>query len=458
MAVFIRSSSMPTTARELADWHFRSGAIDRLLPPWEDVEVLERPGAMADGAVARFRMRKFGIGIEWVARHHDVHPGRGFSDTQERGPFRSWVHRHSFLPEGDRASMLEDRVQYELPGGVLGRALGGRTVAADLERMFAWRHQRTRHDLQHHAAFPGERLRVAVSGTNGLVGGSLVPFLSTGGHDVRRIVRGKADAARGDVAWDTGSASFDARALEGLDAVVHLAGAGIADVRWSEERKREIVASRVGPTASLARTLASLERKPRVLVCASAIGWYGDRPAPQRVDEDSAIGEGFLAETCEAWERATDAARDAGIRVVNLRIGVVLSARGGALAKLLPPFRMGLGGAVGSGEQGMSWIDLDDLLGALRFVMSADVHGPVNAVAPEPCSNREFGRTLGRAIGRPAVAPLPAPAVRAMFGEMGERLLLEGAYVRPARLRQLGFRWALPDLEAAFRFETGRFG
>ena len=135
----------------------------------------------------------------------------------------------------------------------------------------------------------------------------------------------------------------------------------------------------------------------------------------------------------------------------------MLSARGGALAKLLPPFRMGLGGAVGSGKQGMSWIDLDDLLGALRFVMSADVHGPVNAVAPEPCSNREFGRTLGRAIGRPAVAPLPAPAVRAMFGEMGERLLLEGAYVRPARLQQLGFRWALPDLEAAFRFETGSF-
>ena len=457
MAVFLRSSSMPVIARELADWHFRTGAIDRLLPPWEDVEVLERPGAMADGAVARFRMRKFGIGVEWVARHHDVHPGQGFTDTQERGPFRSWVHRHSFLPEGDRASMLEDRVQYELPGGVLGRALGGSAVATDLERMFAWRHQRTRHDLHHHSAFPGERLRVAVSGTGGLVGGSLVPFLSTGGHDVRRIVRGKADPARGDVAWDTRSSTFDARALEGLDAVVHLAGAGIADERWTAERKREIVSSRVEPTKALARTLATLSRKPRVLVCASAIGWYGDRPAPQRVDEDSAPGGGFLAETCEAWERAADAAREAGIRVVHLRIGIVLSARGGALAKLLPPFRMGLGGAVGTGEQGMSWIDLDDLLGAIRFVMSVDVHGAVNAVAPEPCSNRDFGRTLGRAIGRPAVAPLPAPAVRAMFGEMGERLLLEGAYVRPARLRQLGFRWALPDLEAAFRFETGRF-
>jgi uncharacterized protein (TIGR01777 family) len=365
------------------------------------------------------------------------------------------VHRHSFLPDGDAASMLEDRVDYDLPGGFLGRALGGGKVEGDLARMFAWRHARTRHDLGHHAAFPGERLRVAVSGGNGLVGGALVPFLTTGGHDVRRIVRGTPSSARGEVAWDTRTDAFDAAALEGLDAVVHLAGAGIADRRWTAARKAEIVRSRVEPTRSLCRTLAGLRSKPRVLVCASAIGWYGDRPGPACVDETSARGDGFLAETCEAWERATDAARDAGIRVVNLRIGVVLSARGGALAKLLPPFRMGLGGAVGSGEQGMSWIDLDDLLGAIRFVMSADVHGGVNAVAPEPCSNRDFGRALGAAIGRPAVAPLPSPAVKAMFGEMGERLLLEGAYVRPARLSALGFRWALGDLGHAFRFETG---
>ena len=448
---------MPATARELADWHFRAGAIDRLLPPWEDVEILERPGAMADGAVARFRMRKFGVGIEWVARHHDVEAGRGFTDTQERGPFRSWVHRHSFLPEGDRASMLEDRIRYELPGGLLGRTFGGGTVARDLERMFAWRHARTRHDLHHHARFAGERLHVAVSGSTGMVGGSLVPFLTTAGHDVRRIVRGKANPAHGDVAWDQRAGTFDAAALEGLDAVVHLAGAGIADERWSAARKREIRDSRVKPTQALARTLAGLKRKPRVLVCASAVGWYGNRPGPAEVDESSPRGDGFLPEICEEWERATDAARDAGIRVVNVRIGIVLSARGGALAKLLPPFRMGLGGSVGDGTQGMSWIDLDDLLGVLRFVMSVDAHGPVNAVAPRPVSNRDFGRTLAGVLGRPAVAPLPAMAVKAMFGEMGERLLLEGAYVRPTRLEQLGFAWALPDLADAFRFETGIF-
>jgi len=457
MAVFVRSSLMPASAAELAAWHFRSGAIDRLIPPWEDVEILERPAAMVDGALARFRMRKFGVPIEWIARHHDVQPGVSFCDTQDAGPFSSWHHRHSFLPQDETSSMLEDRIQYELPGGLIGRTVGGGTVASDLEKMFTWRHARTRHDLQHHAAFPGERLRVAVSGTNGMVGGSLVPFLTTGGHDVRRIVRGVADHARGDVAWNQRAGTFDASKLEGLDAVVHLAGAGIADERWSAARKKEIRDSRVNPTAQLARTLAGLDRKPRVLVCASAVGWYGNRPGPAQVDESSPRGDGYLPEICEEWERATDAARDAGIRVVNVRIGVVISARGGALAKLLPPFKMGLGGSVGNGAQGMSWIDLDDLLGVLRFVMSADVSGPVNAVVPQPCSNKEFGRTLGSVLGRPSIAPLPSTAVKLMFGEMGERLLLEGAFVAPARLQALGFRWTLANLADAFRFELGRF-
>ncbi|MFM8733156.1 MAG: SRPBCC family protein, partial [Phycisphaerales bacterium] len=159
MPVHVRASLMPVDARTLADWHFRAGAIDRLLPPWEEVEVLQRPAAMVDGAVARFRMRKAGMWIEWVARHHDVEPGRSFSDTQERGPFRRWTHRHSFMPKDDGTSMLEDHGDYDVPGGVRGRAVAGGMVERDLARMFAWRHARTRHDLAHHARFPGERLR-----------------------------------------------------------------------------------------------------------------------------------------------------------------------------------------------------------------------------------------------------------------------------------------------------------
>jgi ligand-binding SRPBCC domain-containing protein len=181
MTTFVRSSLMPVPAARLAQWHFRTGAIDRLLPPWERVEVLERPGAMADGAIARFRVKKFGAWVEWVARHHDVQPGRSFCDTQVSGPFASWDHRHSFLPKDEHSSMLEDRVEYRLPGGSIGSALGGGMVASDLERMFRWRHARTRHDLSHHGAFPDECLHVAVSGASGLVGSALVPFLTTGG-------------------------------------------------------------------------------------------------------------------------------------------------------------------------------------------------------------------------------------------------------------------------------------
>ncbi len=456
MPVFVRSSSMPAPVQSLSDWHFRPGAIDRLMPAFEEAEVIEPPRAIVDGSIAKFRVRKFGMWIDWVARHQDVEPGKGFGDTQVSGPFKSWHHRHSFLPEGPEASMLEDRVEYELPGGILGRMLGAGTVAADLERLFIWRHARTRHDLHHHRPFAGQHLRVAVSGTGGLVGGALVPFLTTAGHDVRRIVRGKADHARGEVAWDDARGSFDAAALEGLDAVVHLAGAGIADERWSDERKKLIVSSRVDGTAQLARTLASLRLKPKVLVCASAVGIYGDRPRGESVDEDSAPGAGFLPETCRAWEAAADAARQAGIRVVHLRIGVVVSSKGGVLAKLMAPFKMGLGGPVGTGEQGMSWIALDDLLGAIRFAIGAPLEGAVNAVAPTPVSNQIFGETLAHVIHRPAVAPLPAMAVKTMFGEMGERLLLEGAFVHPKRLQAAGFQFVLPDLEHAIRFETGR--
>jgi hypothetical protein len=275
-------------------------------------------------------------------------------------------------------------------------------VARDLERMFTWRHARTRHDLHHHARFAGERLHVAVSGSNGLVGGSLVPFLTTAGHDVRRIVRGKANHAHGDVAWDQRANTFDASALEGLDAVVHLAGAGIADERWSAARKQEIRDSRVKPTEALARTLAGLKRKPRVLVCASAVGWYGNRPGPAEVDESSPRGDGFLPEICEEWERATDAARDAGIRVVNVRIGIVVSARGGALAA---------GGAFCSGGGGFgNAIGLDGgLSGSVQGggrVVALWACGPITARAAGPVE-----RLTGWARRNPALAFAASAAV-----------------------------------------------
>jgi uncharacterized protein (TIGR01777 family) len=435
-------------------WHARPGAFERLVPPWERVRVVERRGGLADGRVV-LEVRQGPLRLRWVAVHRDYEEGRRFTDEQVEGPFARWVHTHGFRADGPDASWLEDVVDCRLPLGPAGEALGGGLVRRRLERLLRFRHARLREDLRRHRAAGARALRVVVSGASGLVGSALVPFLTTGGHRVDRLVRGRP-AGPGEVAWDPAAGGVDAAALEGADAVVHLAGASLAAGRWTPARKRAIVESRTVSTGLLAAALARLRRPPRVLVSASAVGFYGDR-GDEALDEASAPGTGFLAETCRAWEAAADPARQAGIRVVHPRLGVVLAGAGGALARLVWPFRLGLGGPVGSGRQVMSWIALDDVVGALHHcLLDERLEGAVNLTAPQPVSNRELGRAVGRVLRRPAVLPLPAAAVRVLFGEMGEALLLAGQRVLPGRLRETGFRFLQPEVEAALRAELGR--
>ena len=298
--------------------------------------------------------------------------------------------------------------------------------------------------------------RVVISGASGLIGGALAGALAADGHAVGRLVRPGPAVRLGDVAWDPTAGRIDAAALEGADAVVHLAGESIAAGRWTAARKRAIRDSRVGGTRLLAEAVAGLRRPPRVLVSASAVGYYGDR-GDEPLTEASAPGQGFLAEVAVAWEAAAEPARRAGLRVVHPRIGLVLAAAGGALPKMLTPFRLGLGGVIGDGRQQVSWIALDDLVSVLRHLLTTDsLAGPVNAVAPAPVDNRELTRTLARVLGRPALLPLPASVVRLVFGEMGLALLLASARVLPARLEATGFRFRNPTLEAALRAVLGR--
>jgi uncharacterized protein (TIGR01777 family) len=322
--------------------------------------------------------------------------------------------------------------------------------------MFGYRHRVTREDLRRHAQYAGQGpLTVGVTGATGLVGSALVPFLTTGGHRVRRVVRGRADAARGDVAWNPDKGEIDTAALEGVDAVVHLAGANVAQ-RWTPEAREIILRSRTEGTRVLCEGMARLQKKPRVLVCAAAIGFYGDR-GDELVTEVSPPGEGFLSEVCRAWEAASAPAEEAGIRVVRLRIGVVLDARGGALAKLVPPFLMGGGGPIAGGQQWVSWVSLEDVLGMTQWALfHPELRGAVNVVAPEAVRQQELARTIGRVLSRPAVLPLPGVAVRTLFGQMGEETLLAGAHVRPEVAERLGFSFMLPGLEAALRFTLGR--
>jgi uncharacterized protein len=295
------------------------------------------------------------------------------------------------------------------------------------------------------------RLRVAVTGATGLVGSALVPALLAAGHRVDRLTRRPPAAGTTDVEWEPARGRLDPRALEGVDAVVHLAGESIATGRWSAAVRERIRRSRVDGTRLLSETLGRLERRPRVLVSASAVGYYGDR-GETLLTEDSTPGTGFLADVCREWEAAADAARAAGIRVVHPRLGLVLAKQGGALPRMALPFRLGIGGVVGSGRQYWSWIELGDLVRAIELCLGLDgLSGPVNAAAPAPVTNREFTRALGKVLGRPTLVPFPAVAVRLLLGEMGQALLLGSARVLPRRLERAGFHFRHPGLESALR-------
>ena len=298
-------------------------------------------------------------------------------------------------------------------------------------------------------------MNVAVSGASGLIGAALVSSLEAQGHRairlVRRMPRPDEDALR----WDPSTGVLTPAGPSVADAVVHLAGDSILGLRWTAEKKRRIRESRTTATRLLVETLTRLTNPPAVLVCASGIGYYGSR-GDEVLTEDSRPGTGFLADLARDWEAATATAIARGIRVVNLRLGVVLSARGGALATMLTPFRMGLGGVIGDGAQWMSWIALDDVIGGIRHALTTDaLRGPVNTVAPAPVTNADFTRTLGRVLGRPTLIPLPAFAARLALGEMADELALVSQRVMPARLLASGFAFRRPTLEDALRAALG---
>ncbi len=294
-------------------------------------------------------------------------------------------------------------------------------------------------------------MHVLVSGAGGLIGRSLVPALRGAGHQVSRLVRGAVGTRPGDIAWSPERGSLDAATLEGVDGVVHLAGEPILG-RWTAAKRARIRDSRVAGTALLARTVAGLARQPRVMVCASASGYYGDR-GDELLTEESAPGSGFLADVCREWEAAALPARAAGIRVVCVRTGLALSRSGGLLGTLLLPFRLGLGGPIGRGTRYWSWIAIDDLVEVFRFALeSHNLSGAVNAVAPHPLTNGEFARALGRVLSRPALLPVPPAALRLVFGrEAANEAMLASARLVPARLLGAGFRFRFPDLEGALR-------
>ncbi|MCC6980473.1 MAG: TIGR01777 family oxidoreductase [Candidatus Melainabacteria bacterium] len=295
-------------------------------------------------------------------------------------------------------------------------------------------------------------MKVAITGSTGLVGKKIVARLEGGGHQVVKLVRGKPKD-QSEFSWDPMGGKIDPKAFEGADAVIHLAGENIASKRWSSEQKAKIKQSRVKGTELIAHTIAIMDNPPRTLISTSAVGYYGSRGS-EMLSEKSTSGKGFLAAVCRDWEDATKSAEHKGLRVVHARLGVVLSREGGALKLMLPPFLMGGGGPLGNGQQYMSWIDLDDTASAFIYLLTADgVSGPVNIVSPDPVTNAEFTKTLASVIHRPAFFAVPEFAVKMMFGEMGEECLLGSNRVSADKLVSSGFKFAYPELETALKHE-----
>lgn len=449
----------PPTA--VFDWHTRPGAFERLAPPYEQLRVVSRKGTIRDGDELIFEVRMApGVWMRWQARHYGFEPGKQFCDEQVQGPFAQWRHRHRVEAAEDGAgAVLVDEVEYSLPLEPLSSLAPRFMVEDKIDAMFEYRSRTIQMDVERHHLLGIKPMRIAMTGAGGLLGRHLASFLRTGGHEVIPMVRSRQNSQADAIVWSTreGLSREEATKLESVDAVIHLAGESIMGV-WTSEKKAAIRQSRVEGTRRLATALAGLERKPKVLICASATGVYPD--AGDRIlDESAPPGTSFLSEVAREWEEAAEPAREAGIRTVHCRISMVLAGDGGALPTMKVPFSMGLAGRVGSGRQWMSWVALDDVIGIIHHALGNEsISGPINTTSPNPVTNEEFTQTLARVLRRPAIFPMPEFAAKALPGGMGSEILLRSTRAVPRIAQDSGYRFAFPELEPALRHYLGRPG
>ncbi len=457
----IATSTLGAPAQDVFRWHQRRGAFERLTPPWEDVTVERVEGApLENGTEVHLSMGVGALRVPWVARHEGFCEGKCFRDVQQRGPFKYFAHDHLFedTAEGCRYT---DRIEFQPPLGALGRLVSAGALRQKLARMLRYRHDTLAWDLARQTQLALPR-KVALTGASGLVGTQLSAALSTAGVDVIHLVR-RAPRAPWERQWDPARGQLDPASLSDVDAVIHLAGESIVG-RWSAAKKQRIRGSRVEGTRLLAEALAhhhlAGRRGPTTFLTASGVGYYGATLARDAApsDETSPQGTGYLAEVVHAWEEASEPAKQAGLRVAHLRLGIVLSPSGGALRTMLPASRLGVAGPLGDGKQWLSFVGLDDAIDAFLFALSSEsLAGAVNVVAPEAVQQKAFMATLGRVLNRPACMPLPAALLRLALGEAADEMLLASLNVKPQRLLDAGFRFRTPSLEATLRHGLGRY-
>lgn len=462
LPIFSHQAQFNANKKEIWNWYNSDGAFRRIMPEWEGIQPMNA-GRLVDGDETVFKVKLGPFRQKWVARHHSVVSGESFADRMIKGPFGAWNHNHEFQTDSNGVTSVIDNVEYKLPLHILTGWSAGFTVLPRMKQMFEFRSVRVANDLkQIQATADLPRQRILVSGSTGMIGLQLCAFLEAAGHDVHRLLRPSTklptdvDSTK-IVRWNDLTGEILEGDMNGFDSIIHLAGAGIGDKRWSKKRLKLIRDSRIIPTQNLAKIVAKLDQPPKKILCSSAIGFYGNR-GTEVLDESSTTGDDFLAELCKEWEGASDVAKDAGLNVIHLRTGIVMSPLGGALAKLLLPAKMGAGGPVGGGKQMQSWISLDDEIYAIHhLMMKEDSTGAYNLTAPNPVSQKKFAKTLGKVLRRPAFAPLPGFVIKLLFGQMGKKLVLEGQDVRPTRLLESGYEFTHSELESCLRSCLGKF-
>lgn len=435
-------------ASEVLNWHLRDSSLTRSIPPWETIffhQTSCKPNEQRGEVKCRTKVGPFTFHGDF---HYDeYHDKEHFSLVQRRGLFTHFKLVTEVIPLEERSSELVETLEYELPTYAFWIKLDKR-----LERVFRYKHALIQQDLDIFERYPYEKpKKILLTGSHGFVGRQLTPFLECLGHEVTCLVRSEAQACRNAFFWDPDKRFIEREKLEGFDAVIHLAGENIMARRWTPEVKGELMRSRCQSTDFLVKALCELRKPPEIFLCASAVGYYGDA-GDVKVDESSGPrSHSFLSEICKCWEEACLPLKSLGTRVANMRFGMVLSRQGGALKRLLPIFKMGIGGRLGSGEQMISWIALDDLLAALyHILMTPDLEGPFNFSAPGAVNNETFSKELSLALHRWRGPPVPAFLLHLLLGQRAEEVLLSGARAEPKKLIDSGFFFRYPTLKQAF--------
>lgn len=453
---FEKISRIEAPLEKVFQWHERPGAIERYSPPWDPISVIRKTGGIEAGAEVVLLMHAGPVPYRWHARHTDFIPDQLFRDEMVKGPFKSWVHTHEFEAVDQNSCQIRDHIEFQLPFHPLRKQLSSKWVQQSLERIFYYRHEVLKQDLSLQLPFSTQKpLKILVSGSSGLIGSALIPLLTTAGHEVLRLVRRKP-VSQGEVFWDPIKGELDPSELIGVDVVINLAGEKIGDARWTPAKKREIIDSRILGTRLLVTKMTQMDQPPQTFLNASAIGYYGDR-GDEQLTEGSSAGEDFISIVCRQWEQESLIAQEKGIRTANLRIGIVLDPRGGALNELLPMYRLKMGTMPALGDQFVSWLGLNDVADMVFHIMHrSDISGAVNLVAPTAVRNQELSQLLAELHSSFGVIKVPASLLKLRFGEMAEELVLSSTRVKPEILTKTGFNFRYPELNGLLKHILGK--